>query len=45
MTAWLQRLLCVLRGGHYPLLHKEPGRLALRCAACGHQTTGWVIGT
>jgi hypothetical protein len=26
------------------LLHFGNRRMSLKCAACGHETTGWVIG-
>jgi hypothetical protein len=29
--------------GHLYVLHSEPGRLSLRCYACGAQTRGWVV--
>ena len=36
------RLSCGLRG-HLYVLHSEPGRLSLRCFACGAQTRGWIV--
>jgi hypothetical protein len=38
-SAW-----CVMTGGHWKLRHNAPNRLALRCVACGHTTTGWEVG-
>jgi hypothetical protein len=41
---WIvQRALCGLFG-HDTLLQFEQHRLSLRCASCGHETTGWAIG-
>ena len=40
---WLRRAQCGL-GGHWMMLHFEPGRLSLRCQSCGHETPGWTIG-
>jgi hypothetical protein len=28
--------------GHDTLLHFEPNRVTLRCAACGHTSPGWT---
>jgi hypothetical protein len=39
----VQRVICGILG-HDNLLQFEQHRLSLRCAACGHQTTGWTIG-
>jgi hypothetical protein len=41
----LQSTWCVTNGGHYKVLHTEPGRMALRCVACGHTTPGWAVGS
>jgi hypothetical protein len=41
---WMvRRALCGLFG-HDALLQFEQHRLSLRCASCGHETTGWTIG-
>jgi hypothetical protein len=39
----IRRAICGVLG-HDNLLQFEQHRLSLRCAACGHQTTGWTIG-
>jgi hypothetical protein len=39
----VRRALCAV-SGHDTLLQFEHNRLSLRCAACGHETTGWTIG-
>jgi len=39
----IRRAVCGVLG-HDNLLQFEQHRLSLRCAACGHQTTGWTIG-
>jgi len=40
---WMvRRAICGLFG-HDTLLHFEQHRLSLRCASCGHETTGWTI--
>ena len=39
----VQHAICGILG-HDNLLQFEQHRLSLRCAACGHQTTGWTIG-
>jgi hypothetical protein len=36
----VRRGLCGLRG-HLYVLHFAPGRLSLRCFACGAETHGW----
>jgi hypothetical protein len=38
----MRHALCLL-GGHSFVLGTEPGRMFLRCAACGHDTPGWHI--
>ena len=38
----MRQMLCGLHG-HDTLLHFEQHRLSLRCASCGHETTGWTI--
>jgi hypothetical protein len=49
MTTLLQRVKWMVRRaicglfGHQTLLHFEQHRLSLRCASCGHETTGWTI--
>ena len=49
MTTLLQRVKWMARRvicglfGHDTLLHFEQHRLSLRCASCGHETTGWTI--
>jgi len=41
---WMvRRAICGLFG-HDTLLQFEQHRLSLRCASCGHETTGWTIG-
>jgi hypothetical protein len=45
LTRLVRNTWCVLNGGHYKLLHTEPDRLALRCAACGHTSPGWEVGS
>src|SRR5215510_7535062 len=41
---WMvRRAICGLFG-HDTLLRFEQHRLSLRCATCGHETTGWMIG-
>ena len=41
---WMvRRAICGLFG-HDTLLQFEQHRLSLRCASCGHETTGWSIG-
>jgi hypothetical protein len=37
----LGQWLCGI-SGHDPLLHFEPNRVTLRCAACGHTSPGWT---
>jgi hypothetical protein len=39
----VRRAICAVFG-HETFLQFEQQRLSLRCAACGHQTTGWTIG-
>jgi hypothetical protein len=40
---WMvRRAICGLFG-HDTLLQFEQHRLSLRCASCGHETTGWTI--
>jgi hypothetical protein len=39
---WLRQTLCGWHG-HDALLHFEHERMSLRCASCGHQTTGWEL--
>ena len=40
---WMvRRAICGLFG-HNTLLHFQQHRLSLRCASCGHETTGWTI--
>lgn len=41
VTSLFARLLCVLMGGHYKVLHVDAQRLCLRCVACGFETPGW----
>lgn len=43
LKSLIRRALCGVLG-HDNLLQFEQHRLSLRCAACGHQTTGWTIG-
>jgi hypothetical protein len=49
MTTLLRRVKWMVRRaicglfGHDTLLHFEQHRLSLRCASCGHETTGWTI--
>jgi hypothetical protein len=38
----VRRGLCGLRG-HLYVLHFAPGRLSLRCFACGSETHGWSL--
>jgi len=35
-------LRCLVHG-HQDLRHWEPGRLFLRCLACGRETPGWTL--
>jgi hypothetical protein len=42
-TQRVRRAICAV-SGHDTLLQFEHNRLSLRCAACGHETTGWTIG-
>jgi hypothetical protein len=50
MTTGLKRVKWMVRRaicglfGHDTLLQFEQHRLSLRCASCGHETTGWTIG-
>ncbi|MPZ17245.1 MAG: hypothetical protein GEV06_04950 [Luteitalea sp.] len=37
----LAQWLCGIQG-HDALLHFEPNRVTLRCAACGHTSPGWT---
>ena len=40
---WMaRRAICGLVG-HDTLLQFQQHRLSLRCASCGHETTGWTI--
>ena len=39
----MRRAICGLFG-HDTLLQFQQHRLSLRCASCGHETTGWTIG-
>ena len=39
---WLHETCCALHG-HDLLLHFDDERVCLRCAACGHETRGWVV--
>ena len=41
-TSLVRQRLCGLRG-HIYVLHSAPGRLSLRCFACGAETRGWDI--
>lgn len=43
MSGWLDRLVCRVKG-HTAMLTFAPGRLALRCDACGWESPGWDIG-
>ena len=38
----LWQMLCGLRG-HDTTLWLERERMSLRCASCGHETTGWEL--
>jgi len=38
----LRRWWCAAHG-HNHLLRFEPGRIFLRCEACGEETPGWVL--
>jgi hypothetical protein len=37
-----RQAICGL-GGHRMARHFEPGRMCLRCTACGRETPGWTI--
>ena len=37
---WLSRAICGL-SGHERFLHREEGRLCLRCWYCGDESAGW----
>ena len=39
----LARLRCFLRHTHDYQLRRQPGRLFLECAHCGHCSPGWVV--
>jgi hypothetical protein len=41
-TRLVRQRLCGLHG-HLFVLHSAPGRLSLRCFACGAETRGWTI--
>ena len=38
----LHQLYCGLHG-HDSMLHFEQERMALRCASCGHESSGWSL--
>jgi len=42
MWKLLPRLLCF---NHDYGIAAEPNRIFLRCAKCGHRTTGWTLGS
>ena len=42
VTDRLRQVLCGLHG-HDTLLQFEDERMFLRCASCGHETTGWEL--
>ena len=37
---WLSRAICGL-SGHERFMHREEGRLCLRCWYCGDESAGW----
>jgi hypothetical protein len=39
---WLRQMLCGLFG-HDTMMRFERQRLSLRCASCGHETSGWNL--
>ena len=42
IVSFVRRRACALRG-HDLMMEFAPKRLSLRCAACGHNTPGWVL--
>ncbi|HXG87994.1 MAG TPA: hypothetical protein VNJ02_06625 [Vicinamibacterales bacterium] len=45
LTSWFQQTWCFISGGHHKVLHTAPDKMALLCVSCGHQSSGWDVGT
>ena len=43
MVGVIARLLCAWYGHRDPMRKYAPGRIYLRCEACGTETPGWEI--
>ena len=42
MLTWTRQAMCGLVG-HEELLQFGKGRMSLKCALCGHETSGWEL--